>query len=161
MRHAMAIPLLVLAGAALCATDPPRTDPTVAAMDVMIQEEYRSAAEYQRLSRDFGAVAPFAAWAEVEQAHAELIAMLYADRGLTAPPSRWSADALPPHRALSAACAEVLATENEVIGRYDAYLDQPGLPGDVRRVFRHNRNVAGHLHVPELRLCSLRDVVPR
>ena len=62
---------------------------------------------------------------------------------------------------ISAACASLLATENEVIARYDGYLADRALPGDVRRVFRHNRNVAGHQHVPELRLCSLRDVVAR
>ncbi|HEX8904314.1 MAG TPA: hypothetical protein VF771_05695 [Longimicrobiaceae bacterium] len=161
MRHAIAIPLLLLAGAAVCAARPPRTDPTVAAMDAMIQEEYRSAAGYERLSRDFGGVAPFATYVEVERSHAELLGYLYIDRGLPVPPSRWSADALPAHRALSSACAALLATENEVIRRYDGYLESPTLPADVRRAFRHNRNVAAHLHVPELRECSLRDVKPR
>lgn len=161
MRHAIAIPLLLLAGAALCGTRAPRRDPALAAMDTMIQQEYRSAAEYARLARDFGAVAPFAAYVEVERAHAELIGYLYVDRGLPVPPDGWNVGAVPPHRVLSAACASLLATENEVIARYDGYLADRALPGDVRRVFRHNRNVAGHQHVPELRLCSLRDVVAR
>ena len=161
MRHAMAIPLLLLAGAALCADAAPRTDPAVAAMDVMIQEEYLSSAAYERLARDFGSVPPFNGWSTVERNHAELIGMLYTDRGLPVPPSRWSAGAVPPHRVLSVACGALLAVETEVIRRYDAYLEIRTLPADVHRVFRHNRNVASHGHVPELRLCSLRDVVPR
>lgn len=161
MRQTMAIPLLLLAGVALCADGAPRVDPVVAAMDAMIQEEYRSSAAYERFARDFGAVPPFAGWAAVERNHAELIGLLYTDRGLGVPPSRWSAGAVPSHRVLSAACGALLAVESEVIRRYDAYLEDRTLPTDVRRVFRHNRGVAGREHVPELRLCSLRDMVPR
>lgn len=159
MRHALAIPLLLAGAVAVCAGRAPR-DPVVAAMDAMIQEEYRSAAAYQALSRDFGAVAPFAGYTEVEQSHADLIGWLYRDRGLQAPPSRWTAAAVARQPRLSQACGAVMALEQEVIRRYDGYLDDAGLPADVRRVFRHNRNVASHEHVPELRVCSLRDVPP-
>jgi hypothetical protein len=154
MRYALAV--LLLLGAAR-----PAGDPALAAMDVMIQQEYRSAAEYARLQRDFGAVAPFAGYVEVEQGHAELIGFLYRDRGLPVPPDHWDVGAVAPHRVLSAACAALMATENEVVGRYDGFLEDRALPGDVRRVFRHNRNVASISHVPELRMCSLRDVRPR
>jgi hypothetical protein len=161
-KHALAAPLvLLLAAAGLCGSRPSAPDPALAAMDAMIQQEYRSRAEYERTVRDFGSVAPFAGWAEVERSHAELIGWLYRDRGLAVPPDRWDVGAVPPHRLLSAACAALLATESEVVRRYDGYFEDASLPPDVRRVFRHNRNVAAHDHVPELRECSLRDVRPR
>jgi hypothetical protein len=121
----------------------------------MIQEEYRTAALYERLAKDNGAAQPYAGWAETERAHAELIGWLYRDRGRAAPPSRWSAGAVPARKPLAQACAASLAAEERAVRMYDGYLDTE-LPHDVRRVFRHNRNVGALQHIPELRLCALR-----
>ena len=147
--------MLALAAAGLGAGKVAPRDPVLDAMDAMIQEEYRGAAGYDRLARDNGAVQPFAGWAETERAHAELIGWLYKDRGQTAPASRWSADAVPPRKPLPQACAAALAEEERAVRLYDSYL-KGELPPDVRRVFRHNRNVGALQHVPELRLCAMR-----
>ncbi len=157
--------LAVLAAAAVvlgAGWMPPR-DPVLDAMDVMIQEEYRAAAEYERLGRDHAGAQPFAGWAESERAHAEMIAWLYRDRGKTAPLSRWSADALPARRPLKQACAAALAAEERTVSLYDGYLGRMDaeLPADVKRVFRHNRNVARLQHLHPLRECVLSGAAPR
>jgi hypothetical protein len=154
------IVVLALAAAALGAGRSPARDPVTDAMDAMIQEEYRSAAEYERLGHDVGAVQPFAGWAETERAHAELIGWLYRDRQRPVPASRWNAAALPQRRTLPQACAAALAAEERAITLYDGYLGRE-LPSDVRRVFRHNRNVGALQHVPPLRECTLRGPAPR
>ncbi|HYH82232.1 MAG TPA: hypothetical protein VEX86_20655 [Longimicrobium sp.] len=151
---------LLLAAGALGAGRMPAADPLTDAMDAMIQEEYRSAAYYDRLAQDVGAVQPFAGWAETERAHAELIGWLYRDRERPVPGSRWAAAALPARRTLPQACAAALAAEERTVTLYDGYL-QRELPSDVKRVFRHNRNVAALQHVPALRECTLRGPAPR
>lgn len=155
--------VLVAAVVALGAGRVPPQDPVLDAMDVMIQEEYRAAAEYERLGRDHAGVQPFAGWAESERAHAEMIGWLYRDRGRTAPPSRWSADAIPPGRPLKQACAAALAAEERAVRLYDGYLDrmETELPSDVKRVFRHNRNVAKLQHLHPLQECVLSGAAPR
>jgi hypothetical protein len=151
----MKMAVLALAAVGLGAGRTAPRDPVSDAMDAMIQEEYRGAAEYERLGRDHPNAQPFAGWAETERAHAELIGWLYKDRGRTAPASRYSADAVPTRRPLSAACAAALSAEEHAVRMYDGYL-QGELPSDVRRVFRHNRNVGALQHLPELRLCAAR-----
>jgi hypothetical protein len=151
---------LALAAGALGAWRMAPRDPVVDAMNAMIQEEYHTAAQYERISRDHAAAQPFAGWAESERAHAELIGWLYKDRGITAPASRWSADAVPTRRPLSQACASALAAEERAVRLYDGYLAGE-LPPDVRRAFRHNRNVAALQHAPVLRECVLRGTPGR
>jgi hypothetical protein len=125
------------------------------AIDQMLQEEYRTQALYERAVRDVGPVGPLRAFAEAERGHAGLIGYLFADRGLAVPASRWSPDAVPAGRSPAQACAAALREEQRVIGLYDAYLGGGAvLPEDVRRAFRHNRNVAAHLHLPALRACA-------
>ena len=147
--------VLALAAGVIGAGWMPAADPVTDAMDAMIQEEYRSAAEYERLGHDVGAVQPFAGWLETGRAHAELIGWLYRDRQRPVPASRWAAAALPQRRTLPQACAAALAAEERATALYDGYLERE-LPHDVRRVFRHNRNVGALQHVPALRECTLR-----
>jgi len=149
------VALLALAATGLGAGRMAPRDPVSDAMDAMIQEEFRTAAEYERLGRDHPGAQPFAGWAETERAHAELIAWLYKDRGRVAPGSRFGADAVPTRRPLAAACAAALAAEEHAVRMYDGYL-QGELPSDVRRVFRHNRNVGALQHIPDLRTCAAR-----
>jgi hypothetical protein len=158
-----ALAVLAAAAVALGAGRVPPRDPVLDAMDVMIQEEYRTAAEYERLGRDHATAQPFAGWAESERAHAEMIAWLYRDRGKTAPASRWSGAAIPPRRPLQQACAAALAAEERAVGLYDGYLERldAGMPADVKRVFRHNRNVGRLQHLPALRECVLSGAAPR
>jgi hypothetical protein len=138
----------------------PAQDPVFAAMDAMIQEEYHTAAQYERIARDHAGAQPYAGWADTERAHAELIGWLYHDRGRVAPPSRWNADAIPSRRPLTQACASALAAEERTVRLYDGYLGGE-LPSDVRRAFRHNRNVSSLQHVPVLRECVLRGTPGR
>jgi len=163
MRRIGALVVLELTLVSLGAWSLPPRDPVLDAMNVMIQEEYRVAAEYERMGRDHGGVQPFSGWAESERAHAEMIAWLYRDRGQTAPPSRWSADAIPPRRPLKQACAAALAAEERTVSLYDGYLSRMDaeLPADVKRVFRHNRNVARLQHLHPLRECVLSGAAPR
>ena len=63
-------------------------------------------------------------------------------------------------RAFLGSCAAALAAEERAITLYDGYLERE-LPSDVRRVFRHNRNVGALQHVPALRDCTLRGPAPR
>ncbi|HET7460887.1 MAG TPA: hypothetical protein VFJ82_06555 [Longimicrobium sp.] len=160
-RKSIALATVACAAAALGAWKmaPPR-DPVLEAMDVMIQEEYHTAAQYERIARDHAGAQPYAGWAETERAHAELIGWLYHDRGKTAPPSRWTADAVPTRRPLPQACASALAAEERAVRLYDGYLEGE-LPSDVRRAFRHNRNVSYLQHLPVLRECTLRGTPGR
>lgn len=128
-------------------------DPVVSALDTMIQDEYRAEAELRRAARDLRAAAPFPAMAESRRGLAELIGTLYRDRGLPVPASRWSADRLPARRTLADACAAAAATAQRNHELYDRYLAGE-LPSDVKHVFRHNRNVSKHEHLPELRKCG-------
>ncbi|HEX2202331.1 MAG TPA: hypothetical protein VHG91_03480, partial [Longimicrobium sp.] len=153
MRKTMA----ALAAAALVATarggEPALgSDPVVAALDTMIQDEYRTEAGYRRAVRDLGRVEPFAEFADAERNHAEMIGTLYERRGLPVPASAWTPDRAPAHRTREAACAAAARHEARSAEAYDRFL-RAGLPGDVRHVFRHNRNVARHSHLPALRAC--------
>lgn len=154
MRRAMAaLAAAVLAAMARGGEPAVGADPVVAALDTMIQDEYRTEAEYRRVLRDLGPTEPFTAYADAERNHAEMIGTLYERRGLPVPASAWTLDRVPGHRSRVEACAAAARHELRSAEMYDRFLDA-GLPGDVRHVFRHNRNVAKHGHLPALRACA-------
>lgn len=130
-------------------------DPIVQAMDIMIDDERRTGAEYERVLRDHGRVAPFDAFATAERAHVEFIAYLYRDRNLPVPQSRWNVNNARAYRSVAEACAAGYRNAMRTAELYDRYLEGPTpLPGDVRRAFRHNRNVAKHDQADKLLACS-------
>lgn len=67
---------------------------------------------------------------------------------------------MPTRCPLTQACSGALAAEERAVRLYDGYL-RGELPPDVRRAFRHNRNVAHLQHVPVLRECTLRGTPGR
>jgi hypothetical protein len=144
----------LLAGAAASAGAAQR-DPVVQAMDVMLDVERRTAAEYERIVRDHGRVAPFPEFVEAERGQAEFIEYLYRDRNLPVPANRWNAAGARAHRTLAEACAASLQNALRVADQYDTYLEGPReLPGDVRRAFRHNRNASKHVQADRFRACA-------
>lgn len=146
---------LALLGGAVPHADAARRDPIVQAMDVMIDDERRTGAEYERIVRDHGRVAPFDAFASAERAHVEFIAYLYRDRSLPVPQNRWNPDNVRAYRSVAEACAAGYRNAMRTAELYDRYLEgATPLPDDVRRVFRHNRNVAKHDQADRLRACA-------
>jgi hypothetical protein len=143
--------LVMMAGAAGAA----QRDPVVQAMDAMLDVERRTAAEYERVVRDHGRVAPFPELVEAERGQAEFIEYLYRDRNLPIPANRWSAANARAYRSPAEACAAALESALRVADQYDVYLEGPReLPGDVRRAFRHNRNAAKHVQADRFRACA-------
>lgn len=158
MRAATAAGVMIvgLAGAVRVVPAPraPAEDAAViAAMDTMIQAEYRTGAEYARVLRDLGPVSPFFSLVHEEDLHAELIAALYRGRGLRAPAARESADAAAPYATLAQACRAALEGETRNLARYDGYLARD-LPRDVRRVFEHNRRERARSHAAAFERCA-------
>lgn len=141
--------------AAPCAAQADRGDPAVvaAALEEALRHEQREAAAYARVLRDHGQVAPFATIAEAERSHAEMVAGLFERRGLPLPPDRSDAGRAPAYRTVAEACAAAARMEEENVAMYDRLLDAE-IPGYVRHVFRHNRNVSKYEHLPAFRRCS-------
>ena len=124
------------------------------AMEAMLDDERQTAAEYERVVRDHGSVAPFAEFARSERAHAEFIVYLFRDRKLAVPQNRWTPDNVRGYRTLREACAAALARANRTIAQYERYRAMP-LPEDVLRAFNHNRRVTRNNHLPALEACAL------
>ena len=159
MRIGLGMSIGVVCAAALlggaAAAGAAQRDPIVQAMDTMLDVERRTAAEYARVLRDHGNVAPFNELIEAERGQAEFIEYLYRDRNLPIPTSRWSVSNARSYRTLTEACAASLQSALRVAEQYDTYLEGPReLPGDVRRAFRHNRNASKHVQADKFRACS-------
>lgn len=123
------------------------------AMDVMIQDEYRSESLYQRVIEDFGDVRPFVNIVRAEARHSAAIAALYEAYDMEAPASLWSTQNVPSYGTLREACAAGVEKELENIALYDRYL-QLSLPDDVRAVFEHNRFASANNHLRAFRRCA-------
>ena len=123
------------------------------AMEETIQDEYRAELIYQGVLDDFGSVRPFSNIINAEVRHSEAIGILYTDRGLQVPTSRWNFSDIPSFSSVTEACQAGVQAEIDNAAIYGRYFDME-LPEDVRRVFENNQAASLDRHLPAFEFCS-------
>lgn len=128
-----------LSGAAAAETDQNLTVEDM--LRYAIQDEYIARATYQAVLKKSASVKPFASIVQAESTHIDLLKPLFQSRNLQVPADHamGTIDAPP---TFQEALNTGVQAEVENIAMYERFLNQPGLPDDVRDVFNKLKNAS-------------------
>jgi len=122
------------------------TDGEKAALDVAIQDEYKSRATYNKILETFGDVRPFSNIVHAEGRHVEMLAQLHERYGLPVPEDAW-ADKVPEYETLLEAAEASVQGEMENGALYDTLMAEVTNP-ELRAVFNALRFATMEHHLP-------------
>jgi rubrerythrin len=131
----------------------PLSDRSRAAIAEALQDELRGEAFYARVLKHHGDVRPFSNVVLAERRHAAFLADLLEARGLPVPELEATAEPAA-HASVKEACSAAVEFETQNVAIYDRLLALGPLPGDVKRVFEHNRMASLDRHKPAFERCA-------
>lgn len=125
--------------------------PTIEALRVALDDEYRARATYRKVIERFGPVRPFVAILEAENAHILALLEQFRRLGAEPPPDNWNEQVAVP-KSLAEACAQGVQAEVENDVLYARLL---GRVRDVeaRSVMQRLQRISRTRHLPAFRRC--------
>lgn len=137
---------------AVAMAEKPMTDqPTIDALGVALNDEYRARATYRKVIERFGPVHPFVAILNAEDAHISALLDQFRRLGVEPPPDVWEERVTAP-KSLAQACAQGVQAEVENDVLYGRLLERVS-DVEARSVMLDLQRVSRTHHLPAFRRC--------
>lgn len=127
----------------------------IKALELALEDEYKSWATYNQVIKDFGEVRPFINIRESEARHIEALLSIYRFYDIVPPINKWI-DTAPHYSTLNEACISALKGEIENVALYDILLKSTNKT-DILAIYNALRTASMERHTPAFKRCVDRN----